>query len=739
MVMRRHVSMGKSSVAGLAAIGLLALMGGGTIHCGGADGDALPELAAPAAGETGGTVDVDPGIEKAIARKGKARVLIVLRDPALVKQALDIDNTADKERIEKLQAEITKALGTTATIRHRFRSMPVVTAEIGADALAQLKKLSAQVASVMEDVALTSDGEPGWHVTKTHADEGQKLPGYFVPPNSAGGAGAVVAVLDTGFDRSHPSLAGKIVTEHCFASGDVAPEEKCPNGAEEMEGEGSSAPPVGLDPSDTGSWHGTAVADVVAGDIAGVAPAAKIIAIRVFSRFNNPELCGGRPAPCTSVWLGDALRAMEWLLLDEYPQWRAKRKDGWALAALNMSMNFGIRTPEECEADPRTQVIAPFARTFRALGVAPVASSSNTSSSTSSGWPGCIKSFVSVAATTSNDTLRTTSNLSRATTLAAPGQDIIAALPGGTSGPVSGTSFAAPMVAGAIALMRQRAITYFPPAGVKQPSQEPTVDGLVGALVRTGSPIRDTRVPNGLTVSRIDLSSRTFEQGNVYAPTGLEVTPPATPTGYPVFRWRDNSINETTFTVTRSCELGSTAPLDYQYATDSTRLAALSPANATGSWPAAGWPETLARSCELPCNYHVSATLPTTGITAVSNVVSLPGVACTVLPLAALRRQPANLFVHKTAQTKELKELAWSLGLYAAESELEVATDAAYANVVQRLTVRGTRAVAPRCIAGGVSQDPGAVQVPCYWRVRGKNSKGAGPWSAGVSSYSYDW
>ena len=86
------------------------------------------------------------------------------------------------------------------------------------------------------------------------------------------GAGITVAVLGTGVDASYPSLAGSVITGPDY-SGTAA------------RGRDPGGPFWGVE--------GTAVASLIAGHghgpgLAGVAPAAKILSVRVTLEFNDP-------------------------------------------------------------------------------------------------------------------------------------------------------------------------------------------------------------------------------------------------------------------------------------------------------------------------------------------------------------------------------------------------------------------------------------------------------------------
>ena len=109
------------------------------------------------------------------------------------------------------------------------------------------------------------------------------------------GSGRVVAILDTGVDKSHPFLAGKVVSEACYSGNS-----NCPNGLTSQVGAGAGVP---CTYATSGCRHATHVAGIAAGkryaampapQYDGVAPDAKLISIQVFSRFTGRTVAGPR-------------------------------------------------------------------------------------------------------------------------------------------------------------------------------------------------------------------------------------------------------------------------------------------------------------------------------------------------------------------------------------------------------------------------------------------------------------
>ena len=201
------------------------------------------------------------------------------------------------------------------------------------------------------------------------------------------GRDQVIAILDTGIDHSHPALRGKVLAEVCYSS--TVPEGQisslCPNGAES-----STAPDSALDcPSEiSGCGHGTAVALAAAGDFAehaGIARDAELIALQIFSRFDDPDDCDGQ-APCARAFVSDLIRALEhvYRLRDTHP-----------IVVANLSLGEG-RYPHPCDADPSRAIIDQ----LRAAGIATVVASGNDGYRDALRAPACITPAISVGTAT---------------------------------------------------------------------------------------------------------------------------------------------------------------------------------------------------------------------------------------------------------------------------------------------------------------------------------------------------
>lgn len=255
------------------------------------------------------------------------------------------------------------------------------------------------------------------------------------------GEGQTVALIDSGVDTTHPALQGKVVYEACFSNA------SCPNGSSTQSGSGAARPcTLGL-----ACEHGTHVAGIIAGNagsLSGVAPAANLMAIQVFSRSDSAAECGASAVPCPRARTSDVLAALDHVyeVRGQFPH----------LVAVNMSLSS-----DSASAACDDSILAGSVNKLRAANIATVVASGNGGITTGLGVPACISSTISVAATYSDhDAVWPLSNVSPALRLLAPGVSINSPAPGGGFSPTTGTSAAAPHVAGAWALVAQKLGTH---------------------------------------------------------------------------------------------------------------------------------------------------------------------------------------------------------------------------------------------------------------------------------------
>lgn len=269
------------------------------------------------------------------------------------------------------------------------------------------------------------------------------------------GRGTTVAVLDSGIDSDHPAFAGRIAGEACFCD-NFDGTGCCPFGDVERLGPGSAKDDQG---------HGTHVAGIVS----GVAPATDLVAVKVLDS-------GNRFRSFTQIY-----RALEWIA-DHRPD----------VDAINMSLGSdALLTDAQCESTAIAWGLQPVIARLRKRGVLIAASSGNNSVADRMWLPACMPDVLGVGATFDNaDAVASFSNSSVSLDVLAPGVSITSTARGGGTTTLSGTSMAAPHVAGLIALMKQKAGRVFPS------------DSIQALLRANGKPVRDPR--NGITAPRID-------------------------------------------------------------------------------------------------------------------------------------------------------------------------------------------------------------------------------------------
>jgi subtilisin family serine protease len=392
-------------------------------------------------------------------KDGTVRVIVGLQTPFTPEGALDDERLkTQRTQIDGARERLLRSLGgTKQRVVNTFETVPSVALELDAEALAALEK-SGLAASIERDEL--SDPTLAQSTTITESAEANSL--------GRDGTGQTIAILDTGVDKAHGFLAGKVVSEACFSAGD------CPGGASSSTATGSGVP---CTYAAGDCQHGTHVAGIAAGrgtSFSGVAPGANLIAINVFSRFDSG--CGDRPTPCARSFTSDQIKGLERVLA---------LRSSLRISSVNLSLGGGLFTAN-CDSDSRKPAID----NLRSSGIATTISSGNDGSNNAVGAPACISSAVTVGNSTKTDQVATQSNSSPLVELLAPGSGINSSVPGGGFGSKSGTSMAAPHVAGAWAVLRQVSPTA-------------PVSTLLGHLQATGKPITDP--DNGISKPRIRL------------------------------------------------------------------------------------------------------------------------------------------------------------------------------------------------------------------------------------------
>jgi subtilisin family serine protease len=281
------------------------------------------------------------------------------------------------------------------------------------------------------------------------------------------GDGVKVAVLDTGHDAGHPALAGKVAASADFT------------------GEGEA----GVDTD----GHGTHVASTIAGSDdrhTGVAPGARLLIGKVLG------VNGGRE--------DQVLAGMRWAVDN---------------GARVVNMSLGGNGPGN-GWDPLSMAVNDLSESTGALFVI---SAGNEGGPSTVGSPGAADRALTVGSVTKDDRLSTFSSRGPRIgdrglkpEIAAPGSDIVAARASGTLAPfavderharLSGTSMAAPHVAGAAALLAQQHPDW-------------TGEQLKGALVGSAHRLAGVST-HGQGAGRLDVARATTQRVRVEGVAGF--------------------------------------------------------------------------------------------------------------------------------------------------------------------------------------------------------------------------
>jgi thermitase len=218
-----------------------------------------------------------------------------------------------------------------------------------------------------------------------------------------GSSSVVIAVVDTGVQRTHPDLDAKIVPGYDYVQNDSAP--------------------------DDGNGHGTHVAGTAAAETnnatggAGTCPDCRIMPVRVLDNNGSGTLA--------NVAKGITYAA------DNGAQ------------VINLSLGGGGTSTLQQAVDYAAG---------KGAFLACAAGNSNTSS-TSSAYPGAYANCFAVASTTSSDARSSFSNYGSWVEVAAPGSSIYSTWINGGYNTINGTSMAAPHVAGLAGLLAAQGLT----------------------------------------------------------------------------------------------------------------------------------------------------------------------------------------------------------------------------------------------------------------------------------------
>jgi Subtilase family len=386
---------------------------------------------------------VSPRVTAQLDATGSAEVFVLLREPPHMRSA---DLGARRQAIHSLCARVLAPLRSEdIRVRREFAIISGFTASANRAAIAQLHAdpMVLSIAPMQYGSAALAESVPQVRADAVHR-------------RGDLGEGVTVAVLDTGFDPTTPDIAGSVTAEHCFCSDNC-----CPGGTREQAGPGSAF---------TRAKHGNHVTGIIVskGIVAptGIAPAAKVVAVKVLDESNRGSLV-------------DWYAALEWIAI-EHPE----------VQAINMSLVTDTVFSKTCDdADDYNIGFAQVLGVLRARGTLTFAAAGNGGRRDAIASPACIGSAVSVGAVLKDDEVWLSSDAYPGLDLLAPGVGIVSTGLGDSLATLSGTSMATPHVTGAAALL-----------WALNPLL--SADQVEDALTRTGVPIVDPR--NDLTFPRLN-------------------------------------------------------------------------------------------------------------------------------------------------------------------------------------------------------------------------------------------
>ncbi|MCL2085660.1 S8/S53 family peptidase, partial [Candidatus Saccharibacteria bacterium] len=472
-----------------------------------------------------------------------------------LKNAVANDEESIRAEVERLGDEF-RFLGGYKRIVMTYRSLPMVVVEVDDSGLNWIED-SGLVTSVVEDlmfeVAREDDVVRDAQISEVPFDAPMaNLMDYYSPlatiggdfydgfsdgSNTYNGAGYLVAVLDTGVNKTHVLLNGKVSYEACFSTAHVDATyvytSLCPGGVSSAVGPGTGAECPAEFPS---CEHGTAVAGAVAMNegsyvltasdgtlginVKGVAVGADIMAVQVFS--GRIEIAGGAAMSVVS-FTSAQLAALDYINVTNFSK---------PVAAVNMSLGSAINySGDYCtNVNAWNELFQTAALALHGNGIAVVIANGNSGANSSFfglvGSPACIEGMIATGATNNAGTgMAPYSQNGVATTLLAPGgvaafgstaaalaQRMWLPIPNNTLSGMQGTSMAAPMVAGAYAVLRQK----FP---------HDSVLDLTNKLVETGILLTDTRAGYGAVPARPLIQvDEALRQADIHSSTGNEAT-----------------------------------------------------------------------------------------------------------------------------------------------------------------------------------------------------------------------
>jgi subtilisin family serine protease len=295
-----------------------------------------------------------------------------------------VDDITRQNRLTRISSQRLELIGSTV-YRYRIadrRQVPDVVRVLEQD----LRIASAQpnfLYRLADDPARISLSSTQYAVAKMHLPEAHRL---------STGQGVVVAIIDSGIDSANPELAGSIADAFDVVDGVARPHK-----------------------------HGTAVAGIIGShaNLMGVAPGAKLLAIRAFAGEEGKLGAGDTT--------DHIVRSIDW------------------------AHQRGARVVNMSFTGPRDPLLSRELRAGTEKGIVFIAAAGNDGPNAAA----ADDNVIAVTASDAADKLYPAANRGPHICLAAPGVNVLVAAPSGAYEFKSGTSLAAAHVSGAVALLLQ--------------------------------------------------------------------------------------------------------------------------------------------------------------------------------------------------------------------------------------------------------------------------------------------
>jgi len=296
-----------------------------------------------------------------------------------------LDALARRHRLVRVESQ---AIGLTGTTFHRWqitdqRSVADIIRALEADT--GVRAAQPNYRFTLQQTQGRAAGDYQYALEKLRLPEAHQL---------VTGDSVLVAVIDNGIDTAHPEFAARI--------------------ARSFDATERPQPP---------GHHGTGITGAIAAHVllTGVAPAARILAIRAFTPTGK-----GDEAASTSLTV---LKSIDWAVSN-------------GARVINMSF-----------AGPRDPELALALAAAAKKGVVLVAAAGNAGPKAAPLYPAADPNVIAVTATDPDDKLLVRASRGHHIAVAAPGVNILAPAPSGTYQIMTGTSVAAAQVSGIVALL----------------------------------------------------------------------------------------------------------------------------------------------------------------------------------------------------------------------------------------------------------------------------------------------